>query len=113
MYNIILKPFYGVINNNYLEAYISNAKLNSERNKDKNRKRVPIYYPDEYMNIIKDELPTYSNERYYFNYQDSYFYEPITNNEFNKIDKYEEYERENADYEDSNSTDSDEDFIEV
>ena len=112
--NIIsLKPFYGVINNDYVKSYILSAKLNSELNRKKNKKKIPIYYPNEYMNIIKEELPTYLNERYYFNYQDSYFYEPDTNNDDKQLNKYDEYERENVEFEENESTDSEEDFIEV
>ena len=110
---IILKPTYGVIDNDYVKSYILNAKLKSELNMKKNKNRIPLYYPDTYLNIIKDELTTYLNERYYFNYQDSYFYEPNTNNDEKQINNYDDYEKEIAEFEENESTDSDEDFIEV
>ena len=113
MLSIILKPNYGVINNDYVKSYIKTAKMRSNSNLERNKKRIPIYYPNEYMNIIKEEPPTYLNERYYFNYQDSYFYEPVDNYDKNKLDKYEEYESENSHYEHIESTDSEDDFTEV
>ena len=108
-----LKPNYGVIDNDYVKTYILTAELKSYLNMKKNKNRIPIYYPDSYLNLIKEEIPTYLNERYYFNYQDSYFYEPHTSYMENKLDNYEEYERENTHYEENDSTDSEEDFVEV
>ena len=113
MLPIILKPNYGVIDNDYVKSYIKTAKMLSNSNIERNKNRIPIYYPCEYTNIIKEELPTYTNERYYFNYPDSYFYEIHISHEKNYLDNYEEYERENSQYEDNESTDSEEDFIEV
>ena len=108
-----LKPFYGVINNDYVKSYILSAKLKSDVNREKNKKRIPIYYPNEYMNTIKEDILTYLNERYYFNYQDSYFYEPDTKNDEKQLTKYDEYERDNLEFDQNDSTDSEEDFIEV
>lgn len=113
MSSIILKPNYGVIDNDYVKSYILSAKLKSDINMKKNNNRIPIYYPDVYTNIIKEELPTYSNERYYFNYQDCYFYEPNTNNDEKQLNNYDDFEKEISEFEENDSTDSEEDFIEV
>ena len=113
MSTYILKSVYKVIDNDYVTSYIKSAKMHSNTNIKRNKNRIPIYYPDNYLNIIREELFTYTNEKYYFNYQDSYYYDTFNNYEKRDIDKYEEYERENSIYEDNESTDSEEDFVEV
>ena len=115
---MILKPYYNVKNNNYVISYINSAKENSKSYYSKNKIRIPIDTLNDY-NYIKDNMDeTYVNDRYYFNYGETnsfinYYYTNNYNDEDIIDDEYNIIEEVTEDFIREETSDSEEEFIEV
>ena len=118
MSKMLLKPNYNTINNNYVISYINSAKTNAKSYYSKNKIRIPIDILIDY-NYLKDNMiETYVSDRYYFTYGDNYNY--VNNyyvNNYYEEDIVEEEcnipEEVNDDYIKEETSDSEEEFIEV
>ena len=115
---MILRPNYNVINNNYVISYINSAKENAEIYYSKNKIRIPIDTLNDY-NYIKDNMDeTYVNDRYYFNYgETNSFVNCYSTNNYNdediSDDEYNITEELTEDFIREETSDSEDDFIEV